>query len=158
MAHDKAVIVTAALTIMLLTTHLAQDVVYGIEAGDISDFIAVLIASVWLYATIAFAERRTGCVLLLIGAFLTPVVPLSHVAGDGVGEDVRTFDGAFFFVWTLLALGVTATVSFLLSIQGLWRLKQSVLSFILWAAVPVAAGSALLGYVVYALFFAGAPA
>lgn len=152
MTQDKASSVLALLTLLLLTAHLAQDVVYGIEAGDISDFVAVLIASVWLYATLALAGRRAGYVLLLIGSFLTPVVPLSHVAGGGIGEHVRTFAGASFFVWTLLTLGVTATLSFLLSMQGLWRLRQSVLSFILWAAIPLAAGGALLGFVVYMLY------
>jgi len=32
--------------------------------------------------------------------------------------------GGFFFVWTLLALGVTAVFSVILSARGLWSLRR----------------------------------
>lgn len=152
MTQDKASATLAVITVLLLTAHVAQDVAYGIEAGDISDFIAALIAGVWLYLALALAGRRVGYVLLLIGAFLAPVVSLAHVAGDGVGDDVRAFSGAAFFVWTLLALGVTSVLSLLHAIHGLWRLRRNVLGFALWAAPPFAAGGALLGFIVTMLF------
>lgn len=151
-SHDKAPMILATLTILLLTAHVAQDVAYGIEAGDISDFIAAVVAGVWLYATLALAGRRSGYILLLVGSFLAPVVPLSHMAGAAIAETIRASSGGAFFVWTLLALGVTSTLSFLASLAGLWRLKHGVLSFALWAAVPLAAGGALLGFVVYELY------
>jgi hypothetical protein len=41
------------------------------------------------------------------------------VLGGGIAES----GGAFFFVWTLLALGVTAVFSVILSARGLWSLR-----------------------------------
>jgi hypothetical protein len=32
--------------------------------------------------------------------------------------------GGLFFIWTLLALGVTALFSVILSVRGLWSLKR----------------------------------
>lgn len=151
-AHDKAVVALALLIAVLLTLHLSQDVVFGMEPGDVSEFIAAAIAGVWLYFTLAFSGRRLGCALLLLASFLSPIVALAHMAGDGVGEDIDTSGGAILFVWTMLAIGVTAPVSLLFALQGLWRLKQSVMDFILWSALPILGGGALLGYVVSELF------
>jgi hypothetical protein len=42
--------------------------------------------------------------------------------GVGVGGNIAKSSGAFFFVWTLIALGVTALFSVILSARGLWTL------------------------------------
>jgi len=41
--------------------------------------------------------------------------------GAGLGAQVAKMpSGGFFFVWTLIALGVTALFSVILSVRGLW--------------------------------------
>jgi hypothetical protein len=44
--------------------------------------------------------------------------------GGLVGGDIAKSGGAFFFVWTLIALGVTALFSVILSAHGLWSLRR----------------------------------
>ena len=44
--------------------------------------------------------------------------------GAGVGGAIARSIGAFFFIWTLLALGVTALFSVILSVRGLWSLRR----------------------------------
>jgi len=45
--------------------------------------------------------------------------------GKGIaGGRITGTSGAFFFVWTLLALGVTAVFSVILSARGLWNLRR----------------------------------
>jgi hypothetical protein len=44
--------------------------------------------------------------------------------GAGVGGAIAKSSGAFFFIWTLLALGVTALFSVILSVRGLWHLSR----------------------------------
>jgi hypothetical protein len=82
----------------------------------------VLISVVWLYATLVLAERRSGYVILLIGSLLGMLVPFVHMRGKGVGvaSGIANSSGGFFFVWTLIALGVTALFSVILSARGLW--------------------------------------
>jgi len=42
----------------------------------------------------------------------------------GVGGEFAKSSGAFFFVWSLIALGVTSLFSVILSVRGLWSLQQ----------------------------------
>jgi hypothetical protein len=44
--------------------------------------------------------------------------------GVGVGSNIAKSSGAFFYVWTLFALGVTALFSVILSVRGLWNLQR----------------------------------
>jgi hypothetical protein len=71
---------------------------------------------------LVLAERRSGYVIILLGSLLGLVVPVIHMMGKGVGvgSNIANSSGAFFFVWTLLALGVTALFSVILSVRGLW--------------------------------------
>ncbi len=68
------------------------------------------------------AERRSGYIIVLLFSFLELAVPVIHMMGKGVGEIAKSSRG-FFFVWTLIALGVTALFSVNLPVRVLWSLK-----------------------------------
>jgi len=114
--------IASLLSILLMTFHLADDINRGMEKGGVSTLVAVPILVVWLYGTLVLAERRSGCVIILLGSLLGLAVPVIHMMGKGVGigSNIANSSGAFFFVWTLLALGVTALFSVILSVRGLW--------------------------------------
>jgi hypothetical protein len=113
--------IASLLSILFLTFHLSDDIVRGIEKGGLSNLIAVPILVVWLYGTLVLAGRRSGYVINLLGSLLGLAIPFIHMKGAGLGAQVdRAPSGAFFFVWTLIALGVTALVSVILSARGLW--------------------------------------
>jgi hypothetical protein len=116
----------SVLSVLLLTLHLADDIVLGFEKGRTSNLLVVPIAVLWLYGTLVLAERRSGYVITLLGSLLGAFVPVIHFqAAAGVaGGRVANSSGAFFFVWTLLAIGVCAVFSFLLSAHGLWKLQR----------------------------------
>jgi hypothetical protein len=116
--------ITSLLSILLFSLHLADDIVRGYEKGDLYNLTAVLIFCAWLYGTLMLKERRWGYIIMLLASFLSLAVPYLHMRGKGVALSSRVAhsDGAFFFVWTLIALGVTALFSFILSARGLWRL------------------------------------
>ena len=94
-------------------------------SGEVSNLFGVLILVVWLYGTLVLAERRLGYVIILLGSLLGLGVPVIHMMGKGVGVggNIAKSNGAFFFIWTLIALGVTALFSVILSARGLWTLK-----------------------------------
>ena len=112
------------LSILFFTFHQADDIIRGMEPGTVVDLIAVPIAVIWLYGTLVLAERRSGYVIILLGSLLSLAVPVIHMKGKGVGvaSGIANSSGAFFFVWTLIALGVTALFSVILSARGLWSL------------------------------------
>jgi len=85
----------------------------------------VLVVTIWLYATLLLAERRSGYVIILIMSLLSSGIPVIHMIGKrGITAGIPLSNGAFFFVWTLIALGVTATLSVVLSARGLWALQR----------------------------------
>ncbi|HEX4963288.1 MAG TPA: hypothetical protein VF173_20830 [Thermoanaerobaculia bacterium] len=125
MKHNGLLTITSLLSLLLLIFHLADDIVRGFEKGGLSDLFAVPIAVIWLYGTLVLAERRSGYVIILLGSLLGAYVPYLHFKGAAgvAGGRIANSSGAFFFVWTLLALGVCAVFSVILSAHGLWKLQ-----------------------------------
>jgi len=124
MKQNVLLTITSLLSLLLLTFHLADDIVRGFEKGGLSNLTAVPIIVVWLYATLMLSERRSGYIIILLLSLLGMVVPIIHMMGKGVGAGSRIAgsSGAFFFVWTLIAIGVTSLFSVILSVRGLWSL------------------------------------
>jgi hypothetical protein len=117
--------ITSLLLILFLTFHLADDIVRGFEPGGLSNLIGgVLISVVWLYGTLVLAERRSGYIIMLLASLFSLVVPIIHMKGKGVGVTSRigNTSGHFFFVWTLIAIGVLGLFSAILSAHLLWSL------------------------------------
>jgi hypothetical protein len=125
MKHNTILTVTSLLSILFFTFHMSDDIVRGFEPGGFRNVGGILIAALWLYGTLALAGRRSGYVLMLLGALLGSVIPLAHMRGVGlVGGRIANSSGILFFVWTLIALGVTASCSVVLSARGLWGLRR----------------------------------
>jgi hypothetical protein len=120
MKQNVALTIASLLSILFNTLHLADDIVRGMEPGTLFDLILVPILVVWLYGTLVLAGKRSGYVIILIGSLLGLLVVVIHMKGKGVGGAIAQSNGAFFFIWTLLALGVTALFSVVLSLRGLW--------------------------------------
>jgi hypothetical protein len=122
MKHNAMLTIASLLSILFVTLHLADDIIRGMEKGGVSTLVAVPILVVWLYGTLVLAERRSGYVIIFLGSLLGLVVPVIHMMGKGVGvgSNIANSSGAFFYVWTLFALGVTALFSVILSVRALW--------------------------------------
>ncbi len=127
MKHSTMLTIASLLSILFLTLHLADDIVYGFEPGTATNLTAVPILVIWLYGTLVLAERRSGYIIALLGGLLSSVVPIVHMRGKGVGvtSSIGHTSGHFFFVCTLIAIGVTGFFSVILSVRGLlslpWR-------------------------------------
>jgi hypothetical protein len=119
--------VTSLLSILLASFHLVDDIVYGSDKGVALNLLMVAILAVWLYGTLMLPERRAGHIIMLLGSLLGLAIFLIHVTGTGglQGIEIGKRSGAFFFVWTLLALAVGSLLSLALSSQSLWSLRRS---------------------------------
>ena len=127
MKQNLVLTITSLLSILLMTFHLADDIVRGMEPGGLSSLTVVPIVVVLLYGTVVLGEGRSGYVIILLVSLLLLVVPVVHMKGKGVGvaSGIANSSGGFFFVWTLIALGVTALISVILSVRGLWSLRRT---------------------------------
>jgi hypothetical protein len=123
MKENVLLTIASLLSILFGTFHLADDIARGMSPGGLLNLMAVVICVVWLYGTLMLAERRSGYVIILMLSLLSMGIPVIHMRGVGVGFGTRR-SGGFFFVWTLLALGVTALFSVILSVRGLWGLRR----------------------------------
>ena len=128
MKNSVMLTIASLLSILFFTFHLADDIVRGYEPGTLTNLSAVLIFVFWLYGTLVLFERRSGYIITLLGGLFSLVVPLAHMRGKGVGIASRLANssGHFFFVWILLAIGVTGLFSVLLATRGLWSLRRSI--------------------------------
>jgi hypothetical protein len=115
------------LAILLASFHLVDDIVYGAEKGEASSLLIVAILAVWSYGTLVLPERRAGHIIMLVGSLLGLTIFVVHVTGTGglPGITIGRLSGAFFYVWTLLALAVVSLLSLALSAHGLWSLLRS---------------------------------
>jgi len=123
MKPDRLLTIASVSTVLLLSLHLADDIVRGYEKGGLANLTAIPLMVAWLCGTLVLAGRRSGYVITLLFSLLGVGVPILHFKGAAgvAGGRIAGTSGATFFVWTLLAMGVTALLGFLLSAHGLWR-------------------------------------
>ena len=119
MKQNVTLAIASLLSVLFFTLHMTDDIVRGMEPGTLFDLIVVPILVVQLYGTLVLGGKRSGYVTLLIVSLLELVVPVIHMKGAGVGGAIANSNGAFFFIWTLFAFGVTALFCVVLSARGL---------------------------------------
>ena len=127
MNHKVTLTITSLLSILLFLSHWADEVARRVETGGVSGLFGVLILVVWLYGTMALSERRSGYIIMLLASIFGLGVLIMHMRGAGlVGGRIANYSGIriFFWVWTLIGLGVTSTFSAILSARALWGLKR----------------------------------
>jgi hypothetical protein len=124
MRQSVMLTISSLLSILFLTFHLADDILFGMAPPRFESLFAVLVFVIWLYGALVLAERRAGYIIILLGSLLGLLVPVLHMKGARgvVGGEIGKSTQAFFFVWTMLALNVTAMFSALLSAHALWKL------------------------------------
>ena len=125
---QSAMLTTASLlTILLMTFHLTGDILFRMAPAGLSNLFAVFILVVLLCGTLLLAGRRAGYIIVFLGSVLGLAIPVIHMKGTrGVtGGEIGNSSEAFFFVWILLALGIAAAFSIILSARALlslpWR-------------------------------------
>ena len=124
MKHNVTLTITSLLLVLLMTFHLADDIVRGFEKGGLANLTAVPIVVVWLYGALVLAGRRSGYIITFIFSLLSMGIPVIHMKGKGVGlaSSMANSSGHFFFVWTLIAIAAIGLFAAVLSVGGLWSL------------------------------------
>jgi len=116
--------IISLLSVILLPFHIAGDVALGLDKGGSGMFFVVVpILLVIACAALLLAERRLGHVILFLGGLATLGMPLIH-RNNGFTPTIAKAPGGVFFMWTLVALGVTGGLAMILSARGLWNLRS----------------------------------
>ncbi len=108
---------TSLLSIVLLSIHIAEDIVLGFAGGGLENLFGIGVLAVYLCGALLLSGRRSGLVIVLLGSIITIAVAIMHMTGAGLG--VRRTEGAYFFVWTIYGLGISGTFGLVLSVLAL---------------------------------------
>ena len=122
----KATTLTVAslLTIVLLPFHIGGDIALGFDRGGSGlVYVVVPILLVLACGALLLAERRSGHVIMFLGGLVALGMPIIHRNGAFTPTVARS-PGGLFFIWTLVALGVTGGLAMILSARGLWRMRR----------------------------------
>ena len=119
MNRTAVLTIASLLSILLAIMHLTDDIVRGVSPSGLSLLGGLLVLLVWLYATLMLTGRRSGYIIVLLGSLLGTAMPILHMAGKGI-----VTAGSPLFVWTDLALDLTAPLAVVLAAQGLWSLRS----------------------------------
>jgi hypothetical protein len=118
--------ITSLLSIVLFTVHFTDDTIRGMSGGGLENLFGILILVVFLCGTLLLSERRSGYIITLLGSLFALAMPIIHMRGRGVGGAFAQTSGAFLFIWTIWALGLTGALGIILSVRGLLRRRAPV--------------------------------
>jgi hypothetical protein len=126
MRHNVTLTITSLLSILFVTFHLSDEITRGMEPGRLNMVIPVLILGGWAYAALMLTGRRSGYIILLLGAIIGMGIPIVHMSGAGlVSSRIANSRAAFFWVWQNFTLAVISACSLILALRGLWRLRRA---------------------------------
>lgn len=110
---------------VLLPLHIAGDMIYGFDKGGPGLlYVVIPILLVAAIGVLMLNGRRSGYIIMLIGGLASLLMPIIH-RNNGFTVAVAKSPGGMFFIWTLVAMGVTGGLAMILSLQGLWSLKAN---------------------------------
>jgi hypothetical protein len=125
--NNKLVLtITSLISIVLFASHWADEVSRGMEPATTAGIWGIVILVVWLYGTLV-AGGRSGYAIMLVGGVFGLGVLVLHMSGAGyIAKRIPANSaGAFFWTWTLIVLGVTSSMSAILSARGLWNTRRA---------------------------------
>ena len=116
--------IASLISIILLPFHIAGDVALGLDKGGPGLFFVVVpVLLLVATGTLLLAERKSGHVIMFLGGLAALGMPLIH-RNNGFKPAIATAPGGIFFIWTLVALGVTGGLTMILAAHGLWKFNS----------------------------------
>lgn len=116
--------VTSLVALLLLTLHIVDDIVRGIDPAGMMNMIGISVAAVLLYGTVFLGERLAGRLMMLFVSFFAAAMPVVHLRSQRINE-IAQGEGGFFFIWTLWALGIIGIFGMLLAVHAIWESRRS---------------------------------
>jgi hypothetical protein len=121
MKYRNTLAITSLLSVILFGLHWIDEISRGLEKGTTAHLGGIVILVVWSYAALVLRDHWSGYGLMLLGGILGIGVLLVHMQGAGItGGRIANTSGIFFWVMTLVALGVTSSLSVILALHALW--------------------------------------
>lgn len=121
MTHQRLLVRTSLLSVLLLTLHLAEDAYHSppgtIEAGW-GNLTGILLLTLMLTGPALIPELRSGRLIMVFVALAAIGMPALHFSNNG---NRSRYSDALLFIWCLIALGVNGLFSLMLWVSELRR-------------------------------------
>jgi hypothetical protein len=124
MKNNTLLSIMSLLSVLVMSLHITDDIVRGLSKPAADNVGAVVIFVVWLVGILLLSERRSGHVIMLLGGIFAAGMPILHMRGASYVAIAKS-GGGFFFVWSLIVVGVTGTFAVILSLRALWMLRRA---------------------------------
>ena len=110
--------VMSVLSVLMLTLHISQDIVFGLDPAGLHHLFGVALLVVVLCGAVLLRDRRSGKVIMLLGGLMAAAMLPIHMR-KGLRPEFLEKSGALLFVSALYALGVIGLFSVILAIEAL---------------------------------------
>jgi hypothetical protein len=118
MKQNDILSMTSILSVLLLTLHISQDIVFGFDRAGLNHLVGVAILLTIVCGAVQLRERTAGKVIMLLGGVMAAGMLPLHMR-NGLRPQFLEKSGALLFIWTLYLLGVTGAFSIILAVQAL---------------------------------------
>jgi hypothetical protein len=118
MKQNDILSMTSILSVLLLTLHISQDIVFGFDRAGLNHLVGVAILLMIVCGAVQLRERTAGKVIMLLGGVMAAGMLPLHMR-NGLRPQFLEKSGALLFIWTLYLLGVTGAFSIILAVQAL---------------------------------------
>ena len=118
MKQNDLLSVTSILSVLLLTLHISQDIVFGFDRAGLNHLVGVAILLVVVCGAVLLRERAAGKVIMLLGGVMAVGMLPLHMR-HGLRSEFLEKSGALLFIWTLYFLGVNGAFSAILAVRAL---------------------------------------
>ena len=115
--------ITSLATIVLLTLHIVDDIVRGIDPAGMMNMFGIAVAAVLVYGIAVHRERLAGLLMMLFVGFFSAAMPVVHLRSPRI-NDIARGEYGFFFIWMLWALGVLGIFIMILTVDIIWHRRR----------------------------------
>ncbi len=109
---------TSILSVLLLSLHISQDIVFGFDRAGLNHLVGVAILLVIVCGAVLLRTRLLGKVIMLLGGVMAAGMLPLHMR-HGLRPEFLETGGALLFIWTLYLLGVNGAFSIILAVRAL---------------------------------------
>ena len=118
MKQNRLLIGITLASVLLLTLHISQDIIFGFDRAGLNHLVGVAILLVIACGALLLPDRRLGQVIMLLGGVMAAGMLPLHMR-NGLRPEFLEKSGALLFVWTLYLLGVMGFFSIILAVRAL---------------------------------------
>ena len=115
--------ISSLLSAVLLSVHISQDIVLGLDRAGLNHLVGVSILLLLVCGTLLLRDRILGKIIMLLGGIMAAGMLPLHMR-NGFSPEFLQRDGVLLFVWVLYLLGVNGGFAIVLAVRSFFVRTQ----------------------------------